>query len=330
VASSEVRQLVGDLVVASVELCGRPLPAPHDVKHAFADWFVLTEPWLRIAIECAAASAHGVEPELIDALAEVFEGHTLLASLRTCVEDRFTYLGTQDGELYAPVDWEQLCLVRSGLEIVRDLLAGHAELADQLATARIERDMARWGPRLARAVSAPADMPAHHWWWRASQPPGEATLQLNERMRGLLLAVGGADVPARLRRFVERGFTFIGGSVFFHGLVGEEASILALRVPRYKSAFEAQRNIIQLESYLDLDDSRRLVDLAGTTVAATRFVASELRRRGAPPCTVLATLRPTTRTSVLRFWAIRAGVDRLVEDAESIRDEAVVLVDTVD
>lgn len=171
---SDVRQLLGDLAVASLELVQAPAP-PYQVSivATFDDWYGRTESWLRLAIATGVA-AHAqpdeVTPELVELVAASFGETTALSGLVHAVEARFDYLGYEEGYLYGAIAWEELCVARSALALVADLLEDHEALCAQLDMASLDERMAHWGFELFEPLEVPSGIPADHWWWFRDRP----------------------------------------------------------------------------------------------------------------------------------------------------------------
>jgi hypothetical protein len=293
--ASEVRALLGDLVVASVELVAKPRPVSRgDRRASFAAWWHLVEPWARLALTVGAAREHVPDPhdELRRELAATLGASDVLASLRETILRRFLYIGyREDGGppriVYGHLDWEPVCVLRSAFEVIRDLVGDRDVLLDQLDVSAIDRQLARWGHALFAAVASPDRLPPYHWWWSRSTPPGEGTLRANPRMRSWL---GVGRVPPAFWRRCHAGFE--------HGSEG-----------------------CLVEDFLD----GRRAD-APTALACVYHLASELRRARIPASRIMLS-RPIDGAWVLSF--VPASTNTLF-DLESVRGEGMLTLDTED
>jgi hypothetical protein len=320
---SEVRQLLGDLAVASVELVeGLRTGADRDIA----------ERWKWLALEAGLAARAQRDPEMIATLAEAFAGTSALRELVASLDDHF---------LHRAIGWDGACVARSALELVRDLFDGDP-LGEQLDTSPLETRMLRWGGAGERVISVPAGMPSFHWWWFGARPPGERTLRANRRMFDLL-GLGVLAVPVRWRQFVNKGFSEIDGAIVFRDfarkLEGFEMPVRWRRGEHRRepyhpgsSRIEATINVCSIEDFLERDPSRRPVDIAGIGLACARHLASELRRRELPACRIIVVVRPRERVAYVRFHVRRDDQfdDEAVRDLDRITDEAVLVLDTVD
>jgi len=175
--TSYVRELVGDLIVATTELVDAG--APPDER-----W-----PWL--ALTCGAAvraNPHEAPADLIDTLGElVWEtpfGDAVLARARDAGA------------------WRERSAYRSALELMRALFPDQ-----DIDTSVLEIAMIADGPGAFAATAAPDGMPEHHWWWRAPGSPGR--LRVNDAMSAML-ALGATRVPPGVRRVIAGGFVHHG------------------------------------------------------------------------------------------------------------------------
>ena len=167
-----IRQLLGDLAVASVELVEKPRP-PFDMSviMTFHRWYEHMERWLHVAID-AGIAARGEPPpaDLVALVAAPFEDSRMLAALVDAVYSRFDYIGYEEGFLYGAIDWVELCTARSAFELVRDLLAAYPALVAELDTSDVEDRMAHWGFELFSSPEPPPGIPVEHWWWFRDKP----------------------------------------------------------------------------------------------------------------------------------------------------------------
>jgi len=286
---SDVRALLGDLVVASVELA-----------EANAD----PQRWLALASATAAAmrASPGEEPgPLLAELLATLDEHELLARVRQAFEDSWPRIG-----------WEKACVMRSGFEALRDIFEVHAaSYVERVDTSRLEQRMIQHGEALFVPLPVPDGTPAHHWWWHAGAPPAEQAIQMNERMRDLLPPRGyyTDNAPAKFRRLVAAGFAFDDDLLFFRA-----RRPLHVPMPKgraHETYIEADTNVVRFSEVLEVDPSRRPVDLAAAALACARHVAYELRR-GFPPCRIVVNVHPSLNT--IRFHQIRAGQDWATKD----------------
>jgi hypothetical protein len=255
--SSEARALLGDLVVASVE-----------VSDGTADpvrWLVLAS--------AAAAHIDDAPPALRDELFATLVERDLLARVRIPFE-----------EAWPRIAWDRACVMRSGFEAWRDIFERHAPaLVASADMSRVEQRMIQHGETLFVPQQVPDGTPDHHWWWRSAVPRGERAVMMNERMRDLLPPRGlhADNAPAKFRALVAQGFVEVDGLVFFRDLAPDHAQA----GDRTASWFEGKTNQVRLAGLFEPDPSRRPVDTAATSVACARHLAYELRRRH-PPCRI--------------------------------------------
>ena len=263
--TSDVRELLGDLVVASEELVADP-------THR--------ERWLHLVAETAVAmrGAREVPTDLLAALVTTFERRGILAAM----------CDPRPG-----LDWRELCVLRTGLESMRDIVEPF--LLDEIDTSVLEGSMRIIANAMFEPLEAPAGTPAHHWWWFAAEPPNEHSLVMNSAMRHLLPLYPG-PVSREFRMLVADGFVTIGECLFLR-------APQRVHTDMDPTTREWSHNTIRLEDYLPADPSRRPVDLAGSALACTRHLAYELRRRPFAPCRIITSVR--ARTGVLRFHQTR-------------------------
>lgn len=281
IVSSEARTLLGDFVVATVELTSYP------------------DRWLRLAIATAAAARGTAVPrELVDALIASLD----LAALRTLVER-------------VPHDdlWEGLW--RSGLESVRDILEPLGVLDDTLRealdTAGFDKRMMESRGFVAR--EPPEGTPAYHWWWFTPSPPGERAIRMNERMHALLPPSPHVVAPPRFRALVAAGFVETNGLVFLR--LRQPSPIPVTTKAMHETYLEGHHNFLPFYEVIDPDGSRRPVDMAATALACARYLAHEVRRRSMPPCRIVLTVDPSI--SMLTFHKVRAGQDWISKDGRA-------------
>jgi hypothetical protein len=290
--------LVGDLVVASVELAEAPPPA--DFERCYAR----IERWLRLAALAGNAARGEKLPILLTHLADAIG--PLLRPLRTACEG-----------YGRDTDWEKACVFRSALEAMRDLLG--VRYADELDTSRIETAMLRFGPKSFRRLAVPEGTPPHHWWWYGGVPASERSLQMNERMRQLL-GFASDDVPLAFRRRVANGFILIDRCLFLR-----DVAPTGLAPDESPTQLECTFNELRVEDHMERDPSRRPVDLAAAAVACARHLVAELRRRPYGKCRVIVTMRQFT--SSIRFHQIRDGEAWLDKPLDHY-DDPVLTLDT--
>jgi hypothetical protein len=207
--------------------------------------------------------------------------------------------------------WEMACVTRSGLEALRDL--GIA-----VDTADLDTLMMHHRTKAYERVVAPDGTPAFHWWWFASEPSYERTLQMNDRMKSHL-PIFIPSVSSEFRQKIARGFVLEDGFVFF------ESQSIPPDVPQDPNTIEATRNAIRVEEYLQRDPSRRPVDLAGAALACARHLAFELQRHPYGVCRIIVTVRQLTST--LTFHQVRPGQSWLTRPLERYED-AILTMDT--
>jgi hypothetical protein len=291
--SSEVRALLGDLVVATTELV--ETHAPPDER-----WL-----WLVIASGLAVrARPDDAAPDLLAAFAPLVWSTPLGAALADLAR--------------RPLPWSLRCAHRSALELLRELFATR-----DIDTSALELAMIADGPRAFAAVAAPDGIPEHHWWWHRPAPPGE--LRMNHRMANLL-ALGATVVPLEFRRLVAEGFVTLHDCVFLRRLAPQK-----LHEPRDRTGIECDLNAQSVQDYLPRDDSRRPVDLASSALACARWLAAELRRLVAYRCRIIANVSQVARlTSTIRFHRLRPGESWIVDELEGYRDEGVLVLDSRD
>jgi len=293
--TNAVRELLGDLVVASEELVA-------DDAH-LDDSAAGLGRWLHLVIETAAAMRHTRDfpPDLLGALVATFDKRGVLAAL---CEPKLT------------AEWSELCLVRSGLEAMRDLV--EPLLLDELNTSELDCSMLQRAGAQFERLEPPPGTPPHHWWWFGEEPPNEASMVMNSAMR-MLLPVLPTPVSNELRLLVANGFVTIDDCLY-------------LRAPQYpntdmdRTTREWSQNAFRIEDYLPPDPSRRPVDLAGSARACARHLAFELRRRPFAPCRIVVTVR--ARTGLLRFHQIRNAPPWTPEYLQA-QDDATLVLDTI-
>jgi hypothetical protein len=225
--------------------------------------------------------------------------------------------------VHGALEWEELCVARSALELVRDLLREQAYAFNQLDTSRVDAFMMLWGPRLFQTLPVPAGIPAHHWWWFDDKPPG--ALWMNAAMSALL-GEGLADfVPPRFRRLVADGVTQVAGHLRWQASASDREAVDV--TPFHDSTgFECAVTSLHVEDYLDPQPGGYV--LAPIALACARSLASQLRQSVVDPCRIIVNVRPADGTSTLRFHKIRVGESWLADDLEGYRDEAVLVLDT--
>ena len=139
---------------------------------------------------------------------------------------------------------------------------------------------------------------------------------------------GRANVaPPKFRELIAGGFAIVERCVLFHDhdpTLDLRAELARVGAP---TLVEGAANTRALEPFLEPDDSRRPVDLAGTVLGCARWLASELRRRGITPCRVIARLLPY-RTTTITFHTLRTGATYIAEDLDAYGDEALLVLDT--
>jgi hypothetical protein len=287
-----VREILGDLVVATVELAEAPRP------NDFAGWYAIAERWLRLASVTAAAGITGDDSELVAQLREA--APPLAGAIRAACELDMSR-----------TPWEAACVTRSGLEALRDL-------GLQLDTSGLETLLVRHGTKAHERVVAPEGTPGYHWWWYGSAPPYQRTLQMNDRMKSHLPIII-PSVSSDFRDMIARGFVLEDGCVFF------EKPAIPSNPPSTPTDLEATRNAIRVEKYLPRDPSRRPVDLAGAALACGRHLAFELRRHPIGMCRIIVTVRQLTST--LRFHQVRPAQAWLTRPLERY-EEALLTMDS--
>jgi hypothetical protein len=259
----EARELLGDLIVATVELA-QALPVP-----SFDAAFPLAERWLRLLPITAAAQP--TDEALLDEFAAVLDRNVL--GLRRAFE----------GALGAKMTWEHACVARSGFEGLRDLFPQHPSIHDHADMSRVEDFMIQRGPQHFTPLAIPDGTPRHHWWWFEPLPESERSMVMTARMRNLLPAFTHLASP-KFRALIA------GGIVQTHGMVLLRARLAEPVKPAPGStveAVEAAYNTIRLRHVLEPDPSRRPVDLAASAIACARYLACELRRPPYPRCRIV-------------------------------------------
>jgi len=328
--TSEVCQLLGDLAVASVELVETPLPASdRNAVASFDAWYAHAKRWLHLAIATGIAGQarpDEVTGSVLAPLVAAFEGNWRLANMRAAIEDRFSNGDRELDFVHGALEWEELCVARSALELVRDLLREHAFAMKQLDTCRIDAFMVLWGPKLFETLLVPAGIPPHHWWWFDDTPPSVRTLRMNAEMSSLLAGTLPDFVPSGFRQLVAEGFTQVAGHVRWRAWAPDQDAIDV--TPLHDSTgFECSANSLHVEDYLEAQPGG--YSLAPIALACARRLASHLRQWVADPCRIIVNVRPADGTSTLRFHKIRAGERWIADDLEGYRDEAVLVLDTV-
>jgi hypothetical protein len=328
--TSEVCQLLGDLAVASVELVETPLPpSDRNAIASFDAWYAHSRRWLHLAIATGIAvdaRPHEVTAPLLAPLVAAFDGSRRLASMCAAIENRFSNDDRELDFVHGALEWEELCVARSALELVRDLLRGHAFAVKQLDTCRVDACMVLWGPKLFETQLVPAGIPPHHWWWFDDTPPSQRTLRMNAAMSSLLAGVLPDFVPPEFRQLVAEGFTQVGGHVGWQAWAPAGGAVDV--TPFHDSTgFECTANSLHVEDYLaPQPGGHRLAPIA---LACARLLANQLRRWVADPCRIIVNVRPADGTSTLRFHKIREDESWIADDLEGYQDEAVLVLDTV-
>lgn len=158
------RELIGDLAVLLEELGQAPRPRYEgNTAQRFTRWYAFGERLFHLAIEVGIA-VEGEDHELA-------VGLDLAGALVEALEDGLSaYIGHEYGHFYGGQPWRELCVFRSAVEFLRDLLPA----SDLLDTAEIERLMEKYGVDMFEDVEPPPGMPRHHWWWYGDTPPQSA------------------------------------------------------------------------------------------------------------------------------------------------------------
>jgi hypothetical protein len=159
-----LRALIGDLAVATTELAAIPTPRHATSRERFATLYQHGEKLFYLAVEVGIHQALAPQPlddGMLAPLVEAFEGTYLLMQLCTGIEDAFTAGAAND-----PHVWTQICLYRSAIEFLRELLQHQRSIREELDTGAADELMRRWCYRLYQPQpEVPADMPRSHWWW---------------------------------------------------------------------------------------------------------------------------------------------------------------------
>lgn len=275
---SDPRALLGDLVVATVELARYP------------------ERWLRLAhATCAelrtAALPHDLLAELVASLD--------LAAVRALAR-------------FWPFSWPHACVVRSAFESLRDLLEARDALApavrDALDTSELDQQMGDASQFIATAV--PDATPAYHWWWTRARPPGEGATRTNGRMRALLPDHTHAAAPAKLRALLAGGFIEINHLWFLRD--HQPTPIPSTTKAMHATYTEAFHNALPLHDILEPAAARPLGELAAIGLASARWMAHEVRRRNLPPFRIC--LLVDGAVSQLTFHRVRPRQDWIEDD----------------
>jgi hypothetical protein len=292
----EARELLGDLIVATVELA-QALPIPR-----FEKAFPVAERWFRLVAMTAAARP--TDPALLDEFAAVLD-HDVLG-LRRLFEDA----------AWSRMEWTSACVARSAFEGLRDLFPDHAAIRDHADMSRIEDFMLQHGPERFAEPDVPEDTPAHHWWWFDAQPASERSLVMNDRMRSLIPAFTHIASP-KFRELVAEGFVERDGLLLLRARVPAELGRVAVESP--PSKIELAYNRVRMRHVLELDPSRRPVDLAASTLACARHLVCELRRLPYPRCRIVA-----TSLESIAFHQLRDSDELL--DPQGLREPAFVML----
>jgi len=168
-----IRALIGDLAVATVELQAMPSPPSTSGPERFARLYQHGYKLFLLAVEVGVTRAidrEVVEVGMIAPLVEAFEGTMLLYQLCTGLEDAFSWRrqATPYGYVLAR-PWQEVCLYRSALEFLGDLLRGVPALAEEVDLGEADQLM-RQHVRVVDPQEVPAGMPASHWWWFGRAP----------------------------------------------------------------------------------------------------------------------------------------------------------------
>jgi hypothetical protein len=262
VATSEARELLGDLIVATVELA-RALPIPR-----FEKAFPVAERWFRLVAMTAAARP--TDAALLDDFAAVLD-HNILG-LRRTFEDA----------TWSKIDWEHACVARSAFEALRDLFPTHVAIREHVDMSRVEDFMIQRGPQRFAVMAIPDGTPPHHWWWFGALPESERTMLMNDRMRGLVPTFTHVASP-KFRAIVAEGIIEMDGLLVLRARVPDEDTQRRYSDPK---RLEIAYNSVRLRHVLDPDPSRRPVDLAASAIACVRHLACELRRPAYPRCRI--------------------------------------------
>lgn len=258
----EARELLGDSIVAAVELA-QALPIPR-----FEQAFPIAERWLRLVAMTAAAKP--TDAALLDEFASVLDHHVL--GLRRAFEDA----------TWSKIDWEHACVARSAFEGLRDLFPHHATIREHADMSRIEDFMIQRGPQRFAPMAIPAGTPRHHWWWYEAVPESERSMQMTDRMRGLVPAFTHVAAP-KFRAIVAKGIIEMDGLLVLRARVPDADIARKHGDPKM---LEIAYNSVRLRHVLDPDPSRRPVDLAASAIACARHLAYELRRPEYPRCRI--------------------------------------------
>ena len=261
--NDEARELLGDLIVATVELA-QALPIPR-----FEQAFPVAERWFRLLAMTAAA--HPTDAALLDEFAAVLD-HDVLG-LRRGFEDA----------TWSKITWEHACVARSAFEALRDLFPNHAAIREHADMTRIEDFMIQRGPQRFAPMVIPDGTPRHHWWWFEALPQSERSMVMTERMRNLVPTFTHIASP-KFRAVIAEGIVQMTGMVLLRARLPETAMPAPGADP---GTVEAAYNRIRLRHVLDPDPSRRPVDLAASALACARHLACELRRPPYPRCKIL-------------------------------------------
>ncbi|MEO8698413.1 MAG: hypothetical protein ABI867_00180 [Kofleriaceae bacterium] len=163
-----LRALIGDLAVATTELAAIPTPRYRTPRDRFTTLYEHGWKLFHLAIEVGIARALDPEPldgPMLQPLVEGFAGTYLLAQLCTGLEDAFEGMYTQAGHVINPRPWAHICLYRSGIEFLGELLRHERSIAEELDTGEADQHMRQWWKRLYAPLEIPSHMPAEHWWW---------------------------------------------------------------------------------------------------------------------------------------------------------------------
>lgn len=139
-------------------------------RERFARFYAENEELFRAAIAAASAVERAaVRPSAeLEALSRVAlaDDAAVLDLLWGGLDDGLSYIGTDAGFFYGGQPWSELCVVRSGIELLAEL-AGHA---DPTLGSDAREIMQHWAVEMYRVQEIPEGIPSSHWWWRSPHP----------------------------------------------------------------------------------------------------------------------------------------------------------------
>ncbi|MFO0609093.1 MAG: hypothetical protein U0324_38365 [Polyangiales bacterium] len=181
-----VGHLIVRLAAISRDMVSNPVrrDGDRDAWMHLGSAYRLGERWYDAAIAVGiAAQTQEVTAEMRALLASALEGTWILDEMHAALDyhcnpelshwlsDFYEFIGGDCRKNLEEHHWEWMCRMRSALGFVRELLAGHDDLLEELDMESIDWVMAEWHWALYTPQVLPSGMPPAHWWWCADGTP---------------------------------------------------------------------------------------------------------------------------------------------------------------